>query len=78
MLLIIHSKLIETVVYNFMEQSWTTGDLARTSYNDAHTYDYLMQQNFIEQMYQPFQLSMVQLILLELVNIGHMKLVLMK
>jgi hypothetical protein len=32
-------QINRTVVYNFMEQSWTTGNLARTSYNDAHTYD---------------------------------------
>jgi hypothetical protein len=29
----------KNVVYNFLEQSWTTGTLARTSYNDAQTYD---------------------------------------
>jgi hypothetical protein len=32
-------QINRTVVYNFMEQSWTTGNLARTSYNDAQTYD---------------------------------------
>jgi hypothetical protein len=32
-------QINRTVIYNFMEQSWTTGNLARTSYNDAHTYD---------------------------------------
>jgi hypothetical protein len=32
-------QINRTVVYNFMEQSWTTGDLARTSYNDAQTYN---------------------------------------
>jgi hypothetical protein len=32
-------QINRTVVYNFMEQSWTTGNLARTSYNDSHTYD---------------------------------------
>jgi hypothetical protein len=32
-------QINRNVVYNFMEQSWTTGDLARTSYNDAQTYD---------------------------------------
>jgi hypothetical protein len=32
-------QINRTVVYNFMEQSWTTGNLSRTSYNDAHTYD---------------------------------------
>jgi hypothetical protein len=32
-------QINKNVVYNFMEQSWTTGTLARTSYNDAQTYD---------------------------------------
>jgi hypothetical protein len=32
-------QINRTVIYNFMEQSWTTGNLSRTSYNDAHTYD---------------------------------------
>jgi hypothetical protein len=32
-------QINRTVVYNFMEQSWTTGNLARTSYNDTQTYD---------------------------------------
>ena len=32
-------QINKTVVYNFMEQSWTTGSLSRTSYNDAHTYN---------------------------------------
>jgi hypothetical protein len=32
-------QINRNVVYNFMEQSWTTGNLSRTSYNDAHTYD---------------------------------------
>ena len=32
-------QINRTVVYNFMEQSWTTGSLSRTSYNDAHTYN---------------------------------------
>jgi hypothetical protein len=32
-------QINKNVVYNFIEQSWTTGTLARTSYNDAQTYD---------------------------------------
>ena len=32
-------QINRNVVYNFMEQSWTTGSLSRTSYNDAHTYE---------------------------------------
>jgi hypothetical protein len=32
-------QINKSVVYNFLEQSWTTGTLARTSYNDAQTYD---------------------------------------
>jgi hypothetical protein len=32
-------QINRTVIYNFMEQSWTTGNLARTSYNDTQTYD---------------------------------------
>lgn len=32
------SQINRNVVYNFMEESWTTGSLSRTSYNDAHTY----------------------------------------
>jgi hypothetical protein len=32
-------QINKNVVYNFLEQSWTTGTLARTSYNDAQTYD---------------------------------------
>jgi len=31
-------QINRNVVYNFLEQSWTTGSLSRTSYNDAHTY----------------------------------------
>ena len=31
-------QINRNVVYNFLEQSWTTGTLSRTSYNDAHTY----------------------------------------
>ena len=33
------NQINRNVVYNFMEQSWTTGTLARTSYSDAQTYD---------------------------------------
>lgn len=32
-------QINRNVVYNFMEESWTTGSLSRTSYNDAHTYE---------------------------------------
>jgi hypothetical protein len=32
-------QINKNVVYNFLEQSWTTGTLSRTSYNDAQTYD---------------------------------------
>ena len=31
-------QINRNVVYNFLEQTWTTGSLSRTSYNDAHTY----------------------------------------
>lgn len=31
-------QINRNVVYNFFEESWTTGSLSRTSYNDAHTY----------------------------------------
>jgi hypothetical protein len=31
-------QINRNVVFNFLEQTWTTGSLARTSYNDAHTY----------------------------------------
>jgi len=31
-------QINRNVVYNFIEQTWTTGSLSRTSYNDAHTY----------------------------------------
>jgi hypothetical protein len=33
------SQINRNVVFNFVEQSWTTGSLARTSYSDAHTYN---------------------------------------
>ena len=32
-------QINRNVVYNFMEQSWTTGSLSRTTYADAHTYN---------------------------------------
>jgi hypothetical protein len=32
------TQINRNVVYNFLEQTWTTGSLSRTSYNDAHTY----------------------------------------
>jgi len=32
-------QINRNVVFNFLEQSWTTGSLARTSYSDAHTYN---------------------------------------
>jgi len=32
-------QINKTVIFNFMDQSWTTGTLARTSYSDAHTYN---------------------------------------
>ena len=32
-------QINRNVVYNFIEQSWTTGSLSRTTYNDATTYD---------------------------------------
>jgi len=32
-------QINRTVIFNFMDQSWTTGSLARTSYSDAHTYN---------------------------------------
>jgi hypothetical protein len=31
-------QINRNVVFNFLEQTWTTGSLARTSYNDANTY----------------------------------------
>jgi hypothetical protein len=31
-------QINRNVVFNFLEQTWTTGSLARTSYNDNHTY----------------------------------------
>jgi hypothetical protein len=31
-------QINRNVVYNFIEQTWTTGSLSRTTYNDAHTY----------------------------------------
>ena len=31
-------QINRNVVFNFIEQTWTTGSLSRTSYNDAHTY----------------------------------------
>src|SRR6056300_1331244 len=31
-------QINRSVVYNFLEQTWTTGSLSRTSYKDAHTY----------------------------------------
>jgi hypothetical protein len=31
-------QINRNVVFNFLEQTWTTGSLARTSYNDVHTY----------------------------------------
>ena len=32
-------QINRNVVYNFMEESWTTGSLSRTTYNDATTYN---------------------------------------
>jgi len=32
-------KINRNVVFNFIENTWTVGSLARTSYSDAHTYD---------------------------------------
>ena len=32
-------QIDRSVVYNFLEQTWTTGSLARTSYEDANTYN---------------------------------------
>ena len=32
------TQINRNVVYNFVEDTWTTGSLSRTSYNDAHTY----------------------------------------
>ena len=32
-------QINRNVVFNFLEQSWTTGSLARPSYSDAHTYN---------------------------------------
>ena len=32
-------QINRNVIYNFLEQTWTTGSLSRTSYNDAHTYN---------------------------------------
>jgi hypothetical protein len=32
-------QINKNVVYNFLEQTWTTGSLARTSYEDANTYN---------------------------------------
>jgi len=32
-------QINRNVVFNFTEQTWTTGSLARTSYSDAHTYN---------------------------------------
>jgi hypothetical protein len=31
-------QINRNVVFNFLEQTWTTGSLSRTSYNDAQTY----------------------------------------
>jgi hypothetical protein len=31
-------QINRNVIFNFLEQTWTTGSLARTSYNDAQTY----------------------------------------
>jgi len=31
-------QINRNVVYNFLEQTWTTGSLARTAYSDNHTY----------------------------------------
>src|SRR5210317_2653325 len=31
-------QINRSVVFNFIEQTWTTGSLSRTTYNDAHTY----------------------------------------
>jgi hypothetical protein len=31
-------QINRNVVYNFIEDTWVTGSLSRTSYNDAHTY----------------------------------------
>jgi len=31
-------QINRNVVFNFIENTWTTGSLSRTSYNDAHTY----------------------------------------
>ena len=31
-------QINRNVVYNFLEETWITGSLSRTSYNDAHTY----------------------------------------
>jgi len=33
------TQINRTVIFNFLEQSWTTGTLSRTSYSDAHTYN---------------------------------------
>ena len=32
------TQINRNVVYNFVEDTWTTGSLSRTTYNDAHTY----------------------------------------
>lgn len=32
-------QINRNVIFNFIEQSWTTGSLSRTSYSDAHTYN---------------------------------------
>ena len=32
------SQINRNVVYNFVDNTWTTGSLARTTYQDAHTY----------------------------------------
>ena len=32
------NQINRNVVFNFLEQSWTTGSLARTAYSDNHTY----------------------------------------
>jgi len=32
-------QINRNVVFNFIENTWTTGSLSRTSYNDAHTYN---------------------------------------
>jgi len=41
------TQINRNVVFNFLEQSWTTGSLARTSYEDAHTYNLPYATQFI-------------------------------